>query len=92
MNDNDKDKPFNPNFIFSINYLGIDQILVKDNGIPVKMNEVISDEKAIITGGRAPHKSSSQGFVFIKDNPEYITTEYYPSVFNLKWVDLLIND
>jgi len=78
----------NKNFIISKNFLNMDMILVKDKNIPILFNEVISKDGAIIDGGRAPHKPSSEGFVWIKSNNNYVTTEYYPSVFNLKWVDL----
>ena len=35
----------------------------------------------VITGGRAPHKPGSTGKVWTADG-----REYYPSVFDMKWV------
>lgn len=37
-------------------------------------------ETAVLKGGRPPHKPSSTGRVFIEG------AEYFPSVFDLKWV------
>ena len=37
-------------------------------------------ETAVVTGGKAPHKPSSEGFVYAED------CEYYAGVFGLKWV------
>lgn len=54
------------------------------NGTPVRWGEESQDFRGdwgTITGGRPPHKPSSEGFVWTSDN-----RELYASVFNLKWV------
>lgn len=59
-------------------------VLMYANGTPVRSGEESQDFRgdwSTITGGRPPHKPSSEGFVWTSDN-----RELYPSVFNLKWV------
>jgi hypothetical protein len=59
-------------------------ILVHKNNAPAVEGETITDfrgEKAILTGGRPPHKPSSSGFVFTDNGGMY-----YPSVFKLEWI------
>ena len=79
----------NKKFIISKNYDNINMILTNDKNMPVLIDSKISPDNAIITGGQAPHKPSSQGFVYIAKNDNYITTQYYPSVFGLKWVNFI---
>ena len=52
---------------------------------PVRMGETIQcsrGESYTITGGRAPHKPSSTGRVWVKE----VSQEYFPTVFGLEWV------
>lgn len=52
--------------------------------VQVMEGDVVTDfrgEADTITGGRPPHKPSSEGFIHTADN-----RELYPSVFGLKWV------
>ena len=51
---------------------------------PVPVGAEVKDfrgDVSVISGGRAPHKSSSSGRVYVMDR------EYYPGVFGLKWVE-----
>lgn len=53
-------------------------------GMPVLANELMESfrgDQYRITGGRPPHKPSSEGFVWTADN-----RELYPSVFECKWI------
>ena len=43
-------------------------------------------EPAVIVDASPPHKPSSTGKVIVVNMPEEGTSEYYPGVFNLKWV------
>jgi hypothetical protein len=51
---------------------------------PVAIGETIVSFRGletILLGGSPPHKPSSSGKVWVEN------AEYYPSVFNLKWVE-----
>jgi hypothetical protein len=55
------------------------------DGTPVCVGETLTthrDETYVITGGRPPHKPSSTGRVWVEGGGEY-----FPSVFNIKWVE-----
>lgn len=54
-------------------------------GKPVTPNEVVFDFRGkgnFITKGEPPHKPSSTGRVYARNNECY-----YPSVFGLKWIN-----
>ena len=54
---------------------------------PVCIGQKVKDfrgDYAVVTGGRAPHKPSSEGKVWVREGTS--ESEYYPSVFDLKWV------
>ncbi len=65
----------------------------KESGLLVHTGEGQMSRGAafLITGGRAPHKSSSSGFVWCKDHYGN-TREFYPGVFNMVWVDSELED
>lgn len=57
----------------------------RDTGDPVWKNAKAYDfrgDSDTIIGGRAPHKPGSTGKVWTADG-----REYYPGVFDMKWVD-----
>jgi hypothetical protein len=60
-------------------------ILVDEKtNVPVKMNQMIVSfrgEEMKLLGGSPPYKPSSTGKVWVENG------EYYPGVFNLKWVE-----
>jgi len=52
---------------------------------PVRVGDIVTDfrgETCTISGGRAPHKPSSTGRVWVNE----FSQEYFPGVFNLEWV------
>jgi len=65
-------------------------VLINTDGQPVSEGLVTNsfrDEPHIISGGRPPQHSGSQGKVYARmwaDDPD---REYFPNVFNLKWVE-----
>jgi hypothetical protein len=76
--------------ITSTDYLGRECTLVHESmNEPVKIDEVVKSfrgEPYRVIGGRAPHKSSSQGKVWYGDpQDEQIGGEFYPSVLGLQW-------
>lgn len=70
--------------ITSKDYSGTIRTLVhKNNRVAVVVGAEVLDHRgapAQLTGGRAPHKPSSQGFVYTARG-----AEFYPSVFNCEW-------
>jgi hypothetical protein len=59
--------------------------LEHEDGTPVVIGETLSTgrgDRYVITGGRAPHKPSSTGRVFVEGG-----SEFFPNVFDLKWVE-----
>lgn len=72
--------------IKSIDWEGNELTLVNEAGEPIKEGDTLKTfrgEKVIVTGGKAPHKSSSTGKVWVKDGE--FNREYYPSVVGAKW-------
>lgn len=56
-------------------------------GEPVKIGETLADfrgDKDTFQGGEPPRHEGSKGRVLV--GPSKVESEYYPSVFNLKWV------
>lgn len=73
------------------NYLGNTCCLVNMQGDPVELHdefELSDNTKVFLRGGTAPHKSSSQGKVWVSRQEEDMSETYYPSVLQLKWVDV----
>lgn len=57
--------------------------ILTHNGTPVNQGEILEDfrgDQARILGGQAPHKPSSTGMIYTSAG------NYYPSVFNCKWI------
>ena len=74
-----------PNIITSERYDGVLCKLITSTGQDVQKGDTVKDFRGdlnVIVGGRAPHKSSSQGKVWTDD----FGPQYYPSVFKLQWV------
>jgi hypothetical protein len=78
--------------IESVNYEGKKQTLKDNSGKSLSKGDLVvcfRGERYVLTGGKAPHKPSSQGKVWVtklpapKDAP--MTHEFYPAVFDLKW-------
>jgi hypothetical protein len=73
--------------ITGLNYANQVCILVDENDEPVVMKtayRTFRGDEWQVTGGRAPHKPSSQGKVWVEDWAGF-TMEYYPSVFGMRW-------
>lgn len=63
----------------------------QDSGERTVKSEMVKcfrNETYILEGGNPPHKSSSQGKVWVSllGNKNF-NREYYPSVFGLKWIE-----
>lgn len=67
-------------------------LVVEKTNYRIEPNTKITDfrgDKAIIAGGRAPQTAASQGKIWVKDKPSSTSTEeYYPSVYDLKWIKI----
>jgi hypothetical protein len=69
------------------------KLIRESDGTEPNLGDVIIDfrgDPAILAGAREPHKPGSTGRVYVRpmrSNPEHPTAEFYPSVFDLKWVD-----
>ncbi len=69
-------------------------ILVNEQGAPVEIGaKIVSFRGEVywLQGGRPPRHSGSSGYVWVvkrkKDlKNDLASAEYYPSVFDLKWV------
>lgn len=73
--------------ITSLNHQNQVCILVDENDEPVVKKityRTYRGDEWQVTGGRAPHKPSSQGKVWVEDWAGF-TMEYYPSVFGMRW-------
>lgn len=71
--------------IKSKNWNGVECILKFENGELVTVNTTVPDASGAIlrvTGGRAPHKSTSSGKVYMSNN-----CQYFPHVFGMQWVE-----
>ena len=67
-------------------------LIYEDSSLPVHTDHLVtSDGKGfVVTGGVPPHKPSSSGRVYgywKADGEDASTCEYFPHVFNLKWVE-----
>ena len=89
MNNSDKRaaryRVMTQHIITSTNYEGVPCVLVhSDTGEITRAGDKLPDfrgDVSEITGGSAPHKPSSTGFVRLESG-----REVYAGVFNLKWV------
>lgn len=64
-------------------------ILCDADGQPVALGQEVKSfrgETRVLRGGKAPHKSSSSGFVWVGQQGSTTTQEFYASVFGLSWV------
>jgi hypothetical protein len=70
------------------NWDGKQVILVSEKTLkPVCIGQRVKDfrgDSAVITGGHAPRKPSSEGYVGVKDRD--FEMYYYAGVYDLKWV------
>jgi hypothetical protein len=70
------------------NWYGKQVILVSEKTLkPVCIGQRVKDfrgDSAVITGGHAPRKPSSEGYVGVKDRD--FEMYYYAGVYDLKWV------
>ena len=68
---------------------GVLRVLIHENGEHVQLNDRVVDfrgDHAYIKGGKAPHKFSSSGFVFVTTSKRTKwEREFYTTVFNLRW-------
>ncbi len=63
--------------------------LVNEDSKPVEMDSLIHCFRGslyCVQGGNPPHKPSSQGKIWVRSDGNNYLQEFYPSVFNCKWV------
>jgi len=66
------------------------KLVHKDTHIEVEIGEEVTDfqgDKAIVTGSEEPRHSASTGRVYVRPVDADYTQVYYPSVFDLKWIE-----
>jgi hypothetical protein len=67
------------------------RLVHEDTGIEVVDGEVVTDfrgDKCIVAGREEPRSPASTGRVYVRPtHGEQWTQGYYPSVFNLKWIE-----
>lgn len=84
--------------ITSRNYKDKLCVLVRRDGSLVNIGEEAVDFRGdagtVFTGGRAPHKESSQGKVWVRPRncDHFGEQEYYPSVFHVMWREVFPNE
>lgn len=64
-------------------------VLVDVEGCDVSLGQIFytfRGEEVELTGGRPPHKPSSTGRIYVEPFGGGPTSEYFPSVCNLKWI------
>lgn len=63
-------------------------LIHEKSGTIVCVGETIKSRNgnARITGGRPPQHAGSSGRVWIGKKKSFITNEYFPHVFDLKWI------
>ena len=70
--------------------------LVDDmTGWPIRVGDVRESNRGetyVVTGGRPPLSLASTGRIYVALGGAEPTTEFYPSVFGAKWVDLSNNE
>lgn len=60
-----------------------------DDLLEVSVNEIVETfrgEEVMLTGGRPPHKPSSSGRIYVDHVNQGYSSEFFPSVCNLKWI------
>ena len=62
------------------------KLVYTKNALPVERNDVVisRDEMFVVTGWREPHKPSSTGRVYVRD--EHGEHEFFPGVFDMKFI------
>jgi len=66
------------------------KLVHKDTQLEVEKGETVIDfrgDSAIVTGWEEPRHSGSTGRVYVRPVDAEWTQGYYPSVFDLKWID-----
>jgi hypothetical protein len=76
--------------IESVNYEGKKQTLKDNSGKSLSKGDLVvcfRGDRYILTGGKAPHKPSSSGKVYVKPEGagDFSERDFSPSVFDLKW-------
>ena len=78
--------------ITSKNYDGtLCKLIDADTGEPVQVGDIRTSgngERFVVTGGRAPHKDSSSGRVYVRAVDDPISAgerEYFPNVVGAHW-------
>jgi hypothetical protein len=67
------------------------KLVHESTGKDVYLSELVVDfrgDKSIVKGGSAPHKPSSTGRVWVSDITNRYHSDYFPSIFGLKWREL----
>ena len=76
--------------ITSKNWANKECVLIDNQGNKVVVGQIFTTEEGTIyslTGGKAPHKPSSTGRIYVKTpNYEY-GREFFPGVLDLQWVE-----
>lgn len=71
-------------------------VLVDDmTGWPVRIGDVRESNRGetyVVTGGRPPLHLSSTGRIYVALGGAAPTTEFFPSVFNARWIDRATED
>lgn len=65
------------------------KLVYVESGIEVKVGDKVTDfrgDKAIVTGWREPQTSNSTGRIYV--DFDKVCSEFYPSVFNCKFVPI----
>jgi hypothetical protein len=63
----------------------------KETGTGVTEKEIVmskDDVSWIVQGGTPPHKPSSTGRVWVAKNGGEWNREFFPTVFNLEWMEM----
>ena len=73
--------------VTSTDWEGKESTLVFEKNLkPVCMGQKVRSKKTYtVTGGRAPHKPSSSGRVYVKESDGF-SREFFPTVFKMKWI------
>ena len=80
----------NPEKIKSEGWDGAYVLVKEDDNYRVEKGTAVEDFRGdtdTLQGGRAPHKASSQGKIWVGAQSSSVS-EYYPSVFGLKWLKI----
>lgn len=75
--------------IVKTNYANIQVMLVDEANRPVELGEKFTLRDGTeyeLVDARAPHKLGSTGRVYVAENSDRYTREYFPSVIGCRWV------